>query len=34
MMEGSTVYEALGDWPGWASLAVFAVVWVWKRKKK
>ena len=26
MMEGSTPYELLGPWPGWLSLAVFALV--------
>jgi apolipoprotein N-acyltransferase len=26
MMEGTTVYEALGDWPGWLSVALLAVI--------
>jgi apolipoprotein N-acyltransferase len=26
MMEGTTVYETLGDWPGWLSLALVAVI--------
>ncbi len=26
MMEGTTVYETLGDWPGWLSLALLAVI--------
>ena len=24
MLQGTTVYEAVGDWPGWLALAVFA----------
>jgi len=32
MLSGTTVYEVLGDWPGWASLAVLALVLVWKRR--
>ena len=26
MLQGTTVYEVLGDWPGWLSLAVLAAV--------
>ena len=33
MMQGTTVYEVLGDWPGWVSLAVLIAVLVWKRKR-
>lgn len=33
MMQGTTVYEVLGDWPGWVSLVLFAGVFVWKRKR-
>ncbi len=34
MLSGSTVYEALGDWPGWAAIAVFAFVLAWKRASR
>jgi apolipoprotein N-acyltransferase len=34
MMEGTTVYEVLGDWPGWAALAVFTGALVWKRARR
>ncbi|MCA1826610.1 MAG: apolipoprotein N-acyltransferase [Myxococcales bacterium] len=34
MMQGTTVYEILGDWPGWAALAVFAAVFAWKRASR
>ena len=34
MLTGTTVYEVLGDWPGWACLAVFAVVFAWKRASR
>ncbi|MGZ6144000.1 MAG: apolipoprotein N-acyltransferase, partial [Myxococcales bacterium] len=33
MLSGTTVYEVLGDWPGWGALAVFLMVWVWKRAR-
>lgn len=33
MLEGETIYQVLGDWPGWASLAALAVVFLWKRKR-
>jgi apolipoprotein N-acyltransferase len=33
MMSGTTVYEVVGDWPGWAALAAFGVVALWKRKR-
>jgi apolipoprotein N-acyltransferase len=26
MVQGTTAYELLGDWPGWVSLAVIALV--------
>jgi apolipoprotein N-acyltransferase len=32
MLQGTTPYEVLGDWPGWLSLAVIAWVAVWKRR--
>jgi len=32
MLSGTTAYQVLGDWPGWAALGVFAVVLVWKRR--
>ena len=32
MLSGTTVYERLGDWPGWAALGVFAAVLAWKRR--
>jgi len=32
MLQGTTLYELLGEWPGWLSLAVFAVVWVRRRR--
>jgi apolipoprotein N-acyltransferase len=31
MMEGTTPYQVLGDWPGWAALLGVAAVAVWKR---
>jgi apolipoprotein N-acyltransferase len=31
MMEGTTPYEVLGDWPGWLALAIIAAVAVWSR---
>ena len=34
MLTGTTVYEVLGDWPGWVCLAVFAVVFAWKRASR
>ena len=34
MLTGTTVYEVLGNWPGWACLAVFAVVFAWKRASR
>jgi apolipoprotein N-acyltransferase len=33
MMQGTTVYEVLGDWPGWAALAALALGLAWKRKR-
>ena len=33
MMQGTTPYELLGPWPGWLSLAVFAVVAIRNRKR-
>ena len=33
MMEGTTPYEVAGDWPGWGSLAVFALAWVRARRR-
>jgi apolipoprotein N-acyltransferase len=32
MLQGTTLYEVLGPWPGWLSLAVIAIVAVWKRR--
>src|SRR5713226_3832128 len=32
MLQGTTPYEVLGDWPGWLSLGVFAVVWLRRRR--
>jgi len=26
MLEGTTVYELVGDWPGWTALGILAVV--------
>ncbi|HET7785807.1 MAG TPA: apolipoprotein N-acyltransferase [Myxococcales bacterium] len=31
MMEGTTPYEVLGDWPGWLALAIVAWVAAWSR---
>ena len=31
MLEGTTPYEVLGDWPGWLALAVIAGVAAWSR---
>jgi apolipoprotein N-acyltransferase len=33
MMHGTTLYEVLGDWPGWAALAVYATVFAWKFRR-
>jgi apolipoprotein N-acyltransferase len=32
MLQGTTAYEVLGDWPGWVSLAVAAAALAWKRR--
>jgi apolipoprotein N-acyltransferase len=32
MLQGTTAYEVLGDWPGWLSLAAAGAVLLWKRR--
>lgn len=34
MMQGTTAYAVAGDWPGWTSLVVFALVWVRSRRQR
>jgi apolipoprotein N-acyltransferase len=34
MMEGGTVYRALGDWPGYLCLLAVALFWWTGRRKK
>lgn len=33
MMTGTTVYEVLGDWPGFTSLLVVALLLLWKKRR-
>jgi apolipoprotein N-acyltransferase len=34
MLQGATLYEVVGEWPGWLSLAVFVVIAVRRRRTK
>jgi apolipoprotein N-acyltransferase len=34
MLQGTTVYEVLGDWPGWVALAALVFVGVNARLRK
>ena len=34
MLQGTTLYELLGDWPGWLSLALVASIFVKTRRRK
>ena len=33
MLQGETIYERFGDWPGWLSIAVLAIGIALPRKK-